>query len=98
MPRTRTNFRNRIYDPTELYEAGDRIFRLRLDSVGRISLELVNAQGSNRSAGHILAINPSGHLQRFGHVNARAGFQRDEQGRVKTYDEEYQEHMDRGAT
>lgn len=95
MPRTRTNFTNRIYDPTELYGSDDRIFRLRLDSMGRVSLDLVDARGNNRSAGHILAIEPSGHLNRFPSVNARAGLSRDYSGRVRTPGEEYQEHTDR---
>lgn len=95
MPRARNNHINKIYDPTELYGSNDRIFRLRLDSMGRIQLELVNDQGNNRSAGHILAIEPSGHLYRYMGVNTRAGLPRDANGIVKTVNEEHQETLAR---
>lgn len=90
MPRRSAPRRNRIYDPTELYEDGERVFRLIEHSSGRIDLAVVDSRGNSRPSGLIIAIETEGYLHRFGACNARMGLALDRDGRLKTYDEEYQ--------
>ena len=89
MPRPTAPRRNRVYDPTELYESGDRIFRL-VERNGGVTLTLVNAGGASRLSGNLLAIDAGGVLHRYGGVNRRAGLCLDQAGRIQTAAERYQ--------
>jgi len=81
--------RNRVYDPTELYEPSDRIFRL-VERNGGVTLHLVNVDGISRAAGNLLAIEAGGQLHRYGGVNRRAGFLLDQAGQIETAAERFQ--------
>ena len=74
---------NHVYDPTNLYESGDRIFRLTSNG-DSITLELVDADGKKRTAGNIVAIRADGYLQLYSGCNKRAGLKLNENGQIET--------------
>ena len=87
MPPQKRTFKNRVYDPTDLYEPDDRIFRLVISSGNFLVLELVDAGGRRRNAGNILAIDDEGYLARYGGISRMVGLKLNRSGKVITREE-----------